>query len=118
MEARVPDCLRWSSRDVGGWLRRQGFPQYEACFTENCINGRKLIYVTCSSLPQIGVTNFQDMKAISQLIRDLLGVMEPSWSRSISLPRRDPLGLFLEQKSQTGVNHDLLTYDQFIKESP
>ncbi|KAM5129177.1 sterile alpha motif domain-containing protein 15 [Mantella aurantiaca] len=116
MEAPVPSCWRWSCRDVGGWIRSKGFPQYEACFTENRINGRKLIHVTCSTLPQMGVTDFQDMKVISKLVRDLLGVSEPAWSRSISLPRRDNMGLFLEQKSQTGVNRDLLTYNQFILE--
>ncbi|KAG9481722.1 hypothetical protein GDO78_010776 [Eleutherodactylus coqui] len=83
MEPQVPGCLRWSCRDVGGWIRRKGFPQYEV---------------------------------IAQLVRDLLGVTEPSWNRSISLPRRDNMGLFLEQKSQTGHNHDLLIYNQFIKE--
>ncbi|KAG8562025.1 hypothetical protein GDO81_015564 [Engystomops pustulosus] len=116
MEPEVPMCLRWSCRDVGGWIRRKGFPQYEACFTENGINGRKLIHVTCSTLPQIGVTDFEDMKVITQLLRDLLEVTEPSWNRSISLPYRDNMGLFLEQKSQTGHNHDLLTYKQFIHE--
>lgn len=116
MEQQVPSCLRWSCRDVGGWIRRKGFPQYEVCFTENKINGQKLIHVTCATLPHIGVTDFEDMKAIAQLVRDLLGVTEPPWSRSISLPRRDNMGLFLEQKSQNGANHDLLTYNQFIKE--
>ncbi|XP_075700616.1 sterile alpha motif domain-containing protein 15 [Rhinoderma darwinii] len=116
MEPQVPRCSRWSCRDVGGWIRRRGFPHYEACFTENGINGQKLIHVTCSTLPQIGVTDFEDMKAIAQLVRDLLGVTEPPWSRSISLPCRDNMGLFLEQKSQTGDHHDLLTYNQFIME--
>ncbi|XP_063295742.1 sterile alpha motif domain-containing protein 15 [Pelobates fuscus] len=109
-----PECVRWSVREVGGWIRLKGFPQYEACFTENCINGRKLIHVTCSSLPQMGVIDFQDMKAISKLIRDLLAVSEPAWTRSISLPRRDNMGLFLEQKSKTGLTYDSLTYKQFI----
>ncbi|KAM4691064.1 sterile alpha motif domain-containing protein 15 [Rhinophrynus dorsalis] len=116
MSDRIPDCLLWSSRDVGGWIRLKGFPQYEACFTENFINGRKLIHVTCSSLPQIGVTDFQHMKTICMLIRDLLGITEPRWSRSISLPHRDNIGLFLEQKSRTGVTCNSLTYNQFIKQ--
>ncbi|KAM9294125.1 sterile alpha motif domain-containing protein 15 [Gastrophryne carolinensis] len=116
MEAPVPDCVRWTCRDVGGWLRRQGFPQYEACFTDNAISGRKLIHVTCATLPQIGVTDFQDMKAIARLVRDLLGVTDPPWSRSIALPPRDNLGLFLEQKSQSGANSDMLTYHQFLQE--
>ncbi|KAM8921308.1 sterile alpha motif domain-containing protein 15 [Pelodytes ibericus] len=116
MDPQLPDCVRWNTREVGGWIRHRGFPQYEACFTENCINGRKLIHVTCSTLPQIGVTDFQHMKAISNLIRDLLGITEPLWTHSISLPRRDNVGLFLEQKSMTGVTYDSLTYKQFVSQ--
>ncbi|XP_040267442.1 sterile alpha motif domain-containing protein 15 [Bufo bufo] len=116
MEPEEPSCLRWSCRDVGGWIRRKGFPQYEACFTENGISGRRLIHVTCSALPQLGVTDFEDMKAIAQLVRDLLGVTEPSWSRSIALPRRDNMGLYLEQKSQSGRNRELLSYSRFTRE--
>ncbi|KAM4665224.1 sterile alpha motif domain-containing protein 15 [Discoglossus pictus] len=116
MDEQAQDCLRWSAREVAGWIRRRGFPQYEECFTENCINGRKLIHVNCSNLPQIGVTDFEHMKTISLLIRDLLGITEPPWSRSISLHHRDNMGLFLEQKSQTGVSYDPLTYNQFIKQ--
>lgn len=56
------------------------------------------------------------MKTIAKLVRDLLGVSEPAFIRSVSLPRRDNMGLFLEQKSQTGANHDLLTYNQFVLE--
>ncbi|XP_053545231.1 sterile alpha motif domain-containing protein 15 [Bombina bombina] len=115
MEPQALDCLRWSCRDVGLWIRRRGFPQYEECFTENCINGRKLIHINCSTLPQMGVTDFEHMKIISQLIRDLLDISEPQWSRSISLPHRDNMGLFLEQKSRTGAVCDSLTYNQFIK---
>ncbi|KAE8586110.1 hypothetical protein XENTR_v10021553 [Xenopus tropicalis] len=116
IEQRGPDCLRWSCREVGGWLRFKGFPQYEACFTQNYISGRKLIHVNCSTLPQIGVTDFQHMKEISRLIRDLLNITEPLWTRSVSLPHRDNMGLFLEKKSQTGLNTESLTYSQFIKQ--
>ncbi|XP_069591878.1 sterile alpha motif domain-containing protein 15 [Ranitomeya imitator] len=116
MEPQLPSCFRWSCRDVGSWVRRKGFPQYEACFTDNGVTGRKLIHVTGSTLPRMGVNDAEHVRAIAQLVRDLLGVMDPSWSRSISLPRRDNMGLFLEQKSQTGAKHELLSYSQFIRE--
>ena len=31
---------------------------------------------------------------ITKSIRDLLGIEDPSWSKSISLPPRDELGIF------------------------
>ncbi|KAM4014166.1 sterile alpha motif domain-containing protein 15 [Anomaloglossus baeobatrachus] len=116
MEPQLPSCFRWSCRDVGGWVRRKGFPQYEACFTENGVTGQKLIHVTCSTLPRMGVTDCEHVRTIARLVRELLGVTEPSWGRSISLPRRDNMGLFLEQKSQTGAHRELLSYSQFIRE--
>lgn len=35
---------------------------WQECFITNFISGRKLIHVNCSNLPQIGITNFEDMK--------------------------------------------------------
>lgn len=46
----------------------------QACFTDNMITGRKLIYVNCTYLPRLGVTNFKDMQVFS---RDL-GCLSPS----------------------------------------
>lgn len=54
---------------------------------------------------------------ISRHMRELLEIEEPPFVRSISLPRRDNMGLFLEQKSRTGKRSDALTYSQFIKDS-
>ncbi|KAG8448993.1 hypothetical protein GDO86_015888, partial [Hymenochirus boettgeri] len=88
-----------------------------ACFTKNYISGRKLIHVNCSTLPQIGITDFQHIMMISKMIRELLGITEPQWNRSISLTHRDNMGLFLEQKSYTGGFSDSLTYSQFIKQA-
>ncbi|XP_062824429.1 sterile alpha motif domain-containing protein 15 isoform X3 [Anolis carolinensis] len=57
-----PPHLAWSPEEVAAWIADKGFPQYKECFTENFISGRKLIYVNCSNLPQIGITDFEDMK--------------------------------------------------------
>ncbi|NWX85572.1 SAM15 protein, partial [Nothoprocta pentlandii] len=54
---------------------------------------------------------------ISRHVRELLGIEEPLFSRSIALPYRDNMGLFLEQKSQTGERADALTFSQFIQEA-
>ncbi|NXX17313.1 SAM15 protein, partial [Podargus strigoides] len=54
---------------------------------------------------------------ISQHVRELLGIEEPLFSRSIALPYRDNMGLFLERKSQSGKKADALTFSQFIQEA-
>ncbi|XP_029396405.1 sterile alpha motif domain-containing protein 15 [Mus pahari] len=107
--------LTWSPERVAEWISDLGFPQYKECFTENFINGQKLIHVNCSNLPQMGITDFEDMKAISYHTRVLLGIEEPLFSRSISLPYRDNKGLFFEQKGHSGVKSDSLTLAKFVE---
>ncbi|KAF1376424.1 hypothetical protein PFLUV_G00211360 [Perca fluviatilis] len=108
------EFLQWSCDDVARWIESLGFPQYKACFTENCITGRKLIYVNCIYMPRLGITDFKDMKVICAGVRDLLGITETPWSRNIADPPRDSMGLFLEKKSRTGERADNLTYQQFL----
>ncbi|XP_007638585.1 sterile alpha motif domain-containing protein 15 isoform X1 [Cricetulus griseus] len=107
--------LKWSPEEVAEWIGELGFPQYKECFTENFISGPKLIYVNCCNLPQMGITDFEDMKTISRHTRELLGIEEPLFSRSISLPYRDNIGLFLEQKGHSGVQSASLTFSEFVK---
>ncbi|XP_030260289.1 sterile alpha motif domain-containing protein 15-like [Sparus aurata] len=108
------EFLQWSCQDVGRWIESVGFPQYKACFTENLITGRKLIYVNCIHLPRLGITDFKDMQVIAAHVRELLGITEAPWSRSIADPPRDVRGRFLEKKSRTGEPADSLTYQQFL----
>ncbi|XP_023684217.1 sterile alpha motif domain-containing protein 15 isoform X2 [Paramormyrops kingsleyae] len=106
--------LHWSCEDVATWIESLGYPQYKLCFIENFIDGKKLLYVNCHYLPRLSITDFEHMKDISRHVRQLLDINEPQWNRSIALPRRDDMGLFLERKSQTGVRADSLTYTQFL----
>ncbi|NXS22819.1 SAM15 protein, partial [Mystacornis crossleyi] len=52
---------------------------------------------------------------ISRHVRELLGIEEPLFTRSIALPYRDNMGLFLERKAPTGKKADALTFSQFIQ---
>ncbi|NXE48119.1 SAM15 protein, partial [Casuarius casuarius] len=54
---------------------------------------------------------------ISRHVRELLGIEEPLFSRSIALPYRDNMGLFLEWKSQLGEKADALTFSRFVQEA-
>ncbi|XP_074959716.1 sterile alpha motif domain-containing protein 15 [Phalacrocorax aristotelis] len=109
--------LAWSAAEVAEWVVQLGFPQYEECFTANGITGRRLILANCSSLPAMGVTDFGHMQEISRHVRELLGIEEPLFNRSIALPYRDNVGLFLERKSRSGKKADALTFSQFIQEA-
>ncbi|XP_062518944.1 sterile alpha motif domain-containing protein 15-like [Corticium candelabrum] len=104
--------LDWSCNQVADWIASLGFEQYKECFRSNMINGRKLIRVDASTLPNMGVTDFDHVTAISRSIRKLLDVEDPDWSRSITLPHRDSLGMFLEGKSHTGVTSDKLEFEE------
>ncbi|NXI54997.1 SAM15 protein, partial [Chloroceryle aenea] len=57
------------------------------------------------------------LQEISQHVRELLGIEEPLFNRSIALPYRDNIGLFLERKSRSGKKADALTFSQFIQEA-
>ncbi|NXS62804.1 SAM15 protein, partial [Brachypteracias leptosomus] len=54
---------------------------------------------------------------ISRHVRELLGIEEPLFNRSIALPYKDNRGLFLERKSRSGEKADALTFPQFIQET-
>ncbi|NXF79370.1 SAM15 protein, partial [Sclerurus mexicanus] len=54
---------------------------------------------------------------ISRHVRELLGIQEPLFNRSIALPYRDNMGLFLERKSRTGKKADALTFSEFIEKA-
>ncbi|XP_075900863.1 sterile alpha motif domain-containing protein 15-like isoform X2 [Nelusetta ayraudi] len=110
------EFLLWSCEDVASWIASLGFPYYRECFTENLVNGRKLIYVNCVYLPRLGITNFKDMQVISAHVRKLLGITNTPRKRSIADPSQEMLALFLEIKSRTGAWVDGLTYQQFQKD--
>ncbi|XP_068750521.1 sterile alpha motif domain-containing protein 15-like [Montipora capricornis] len=112
----TPSCLNWSTEDVADWVEFLGFKQYRACFRDNLINGRKLINVDASSLPNMGVNDFAHIKVIARKIRELLGIEEPYWNRSISLMHRETSGLFLEKKSKTGKEADILTFEDYKRQ--
>ncbi|XP_013418295.1 sterile alpha motif domain-containing protein 15-like [Lingula anatina] len=113
-DERIPSCQQWTCEQVGKWIEELGFPQYKDCFVSNLIDGKKLILISASALPKIGITDFEHIKFISGSIRQLLTIEHPNWSRSISLPPRETLGMYLERKSKTGEKADELTYKRFL----
>ncbi|XP_041358350.1 sterile alpha motif domain-containing protein 15-like [Gigantopelta aegis] len=115
-DENVPVALYWSYSQVADWIQDLGFPQYKACFTNNLIDGRRLVMVEASAFPKIGITDFEHIKIISKSIQDLLTLEEPDSTRSISLPPRNNLGMYLEKKSVKGKIIDGMSYQKFLQE--
>jgi len=111
----VPSCIEWSIEDVSKWIESIGLPQYQACIETNFINGRKMILLTASNLPRIGIHDFKHILQITKEIRILLNISEAKWDTSIADPPVPPLHAFLEQKSRTGPTIDALTFNEFLE---
>ncbi|XP_057337233.1 sterile alpha motif domain-containing protein 15-like [Microplitis mediator] len=111
----MPECWDWSIQDVEDWIINDiKLPQYKDCFVRNLINGRKLFLLE-ARLPKIGIYDFEDIKKISKAIRELFQVEKPSWGRSICLPARYPLTMFLEYKTSIGRIHLSTTRTDYFK---
>ena len=50
---------------------------------------------------------------IARKVREVTGIEEPDWTRSITLQHRERLGLFLEKRALTGLERDAETYLEF-----
>ena len=73
----VPLMLNWTTHDVANWIRDEvGYPQYQECFRANFIDGRQLINIDASSLPRIGVTDFDHVKVCRCGVRTLSNVYD------------------------------------------
>merc|ERR1712139_49158 len=113
-EPKANCIIHWSYNDVTNWIKDLGFPQYVECFRSNFIDGRKLILMNGSSLPKLGIQDYEHAKIISADIKhNILKIEADCWNRSISLEEREPLALFYEKKSQTGRASNALTFEKF-----
>ncbi|XP_035215376.1 sterile alpha motif domain-containing protein 15-like isoform X2 [Stegodyphus dumicola] len=94
----------------------ENYPLCEECFEKNFVTGRKLVLLEARHLPKMGITNFEDIKAITAAIRGILNTKLIEYFRNISLPRREPWALYLEEYSRTGKTAEKLKYPTFLKE--
>merc|ERR1712117_80156 len=109
-----PSAIHWSIDDVAGWIKDLGFPQYEQCFRDNFIDGRKLISVTGSTLPKLGIQDYEHIKTISNDIKDnILDIEKDQWDRSITLEEREEKALFYQYKSRTGRENNKISFEEF-----
>ncbi|ESO92324.1 hypothetical protein LOTGIDRAFT_233104 [Lottia gigantea] len=111
---RVPRALYWTMEQVAEWIEGLGFPEYKSCITSNCIDGRKLILLDACKLPDIGITDYKHIEKIRTCLRELLELDEPDWNRSISLPPKSDIGMYLEKKSQRGKIIDNMSFQKYL----
>ncbi|OWF47206.1 sterile alpha motif domain-containing protein 15-like [Mizuhopecten yessoensis] len=107
----ISECLYWNEKQVADWVEEQGFPQYKQCFLTNCVTGRMLIATDTSALPSMGITDFEDMKRLTKLIRDLIGIPKLHSKRDVAMGC--PKVAYLELKRRTGHKMDNTTYKSF-----
>ncbi|XP_061174173.1 sterile alpha motif domain-containing protein 15-like [Saccostrea echinata] len=112
IRSNIPIAVYWSDVDVANWIEENGFPQYKRCFLENFITGRKLIAIDASSLPKMGIHDFEHIKQITALVRDLLGIPKYLIKREVQM--RDPRIAYLELKRRTGREMDSTTFNIFL----
>ncbi|KAJ8305596.1 hypothetical protein KUTeg_016141 [Tegillarca granosa] len=74
----------------------------------------RVLYWTVENVADwIEELGFPDYRIVAKSIRDLLTIEEPDWTRSISLPPRSDIGMYLEMKSANGKTLDGITFKQF-----
>ncbi|XP_034323163.2 sterile alpha motif domain-containing protein 15 [Magallana gigas] len=112
IRSNIPTAVFWSDVEVANWIEECGFPQYRQCFLANFVTGRKLIAVDACSLPEMGIQDFEHVKQITELIRNLLGV--PKFPEQRDVRMRDPRIAYLEFKRRTGKETDSTTYNSFL----
>lgn len=63
------------------------------------------------------LARFVIFQILTNAIRELLNQKPPDYNRSIALPPRDKLGMFLETKAKTGSNIDKLKFSDFVEKT-
>nr|CAH8845772.1 unnamed protein product [Trichobilharzia regenti] len=112
--ALIPPASLWDIHQVASWIEDIGYPQYKKCFIENRIDGCNLIKVNSTTLPNLGVRKFEDVKDIACKVRELLNLEETKSSQHLYLPERDIMGMYLEARSYTGSPLCKLSFPRFV----
>eukprot|EP00102_Acyrthosiphon_pisum_P023670 XP_016660880.1 PREDICTED: uncharacterized protein LOC100570216 [Acyrthosiphon pisum] len=74
-ELKEPISWSWSVSNVMDWVQYGlRLPQYVIIFKENNIDGKKLIFINCQTLPSIHITDFDHIKYIAKNVRHLYGL--------------------------------------------
>ncbi|XP_025190818.1 uncharacterized protein LOC112591266, partial [Melanaphis sacchari] len=72
---KEPISWSWSVSNVINWVQYGlKLPQYVIIFKENNIDGKKLIFINCQTLPSMHITDFDHIKYIAKNVRHLYGL--------------------------------------------
>lgn len=111
-DSGVPTCIYWDTKTIAAWIEEVGYPQYKECFVSNGICGRHLIYLDASSLPKMGITDFEDIKHLSAHIRAELNLRSPIKNMNVAMS--DPMVAYMELKRRTGRLTQNMSYRSFL----
>ncbi|XP_065183444.1 uncharacterized protein LOC135814269 [Sycon ciliatum] len=109
-----PPFVSWSAEEVGEWMSTElKLPQYAPCFVDNLVTGRRLALVDTTALVRMGMRNWDDIKFVSENIRQLVGRgPEVCIYHRNAADREVPAGVeFLWRRSRYG-SGDQLRYEQ------
>ena len=105
----------WTNHDVVEWIKDLGFPEYQNTFKVNLINGRTLLLIDASALVKMNVKNFDHIRIITEGIRLMYNIELEKFSRSISLPHKEPNTLYKFYKIPTGPIYELCSRTEFFE---
>ncbi|XP_063982464.1 sterile alpha motif domain-containing protein 15 [Diachasmimorpha longicaudata] len=112
----LPHCWEWTLKEVSEWLERDvELPQYKLAMEVNFINGRRLCLLEAHKLLKMGIHDFGHIKTIMEAIRKLFNIEKVKFKRSISLPIKYPMTLYLEYRVPTGPIREETTPTNFFK---
>lgn len=102
----------WTFQDVQKWIGSIGYPQYKNTFEKNFIDGRKLILVDASALTKMNITDFDDIKVITENIQKLYGLNK----HCESIRCLEAFTFYNLFKTRTRVSYESAYFCEFLKE--
>lgn len=115
-DLELPSEFEWTNADVLSWIGDLGLPQYQNTFKVNLIDGRTLLKIDASALVKMNIKDFDHIKLITNEIRKVFKIEIETFSRSISLPLKQPETRYKFFKISTGPIYELCLRTDFFKQ--
>ncbi|KAI3379501.1 hypothetical protein SNEBB_009201 [Seison nebaliae] len=110
----IPIAYFWTVEDVGRFMADLDLAQYIPAFKLNSIDGKKLINISASTLPHMGIQDFFHMKRITAAIRSAMRISNPNTFKSVADEKLSLYEQYLYYKSKTGIERDRTPYSNFL----
>ena len=86
----ITPVSKWTVREVGGWLRKEGIAEYEPLFASQGIDGEVLLMLREDDLRQVPfcIPKVGDIKRIMRRVEDLSRRIDSRWGKAVSQRRQ------------------------------